>query len=158
MSESQTSKMGRPSDYSPELATLICERIAEGESLRQICQDKDMPTKTTVFRWLGSKDAIHDDFRDQYAGARVAQAELMAEEILEIADDATNDFMTITKGDASYEVENKEWTSRSKLRVETRLKLMALLAPKKFGNKVAVDHTNAGEPFKVYAGFDPEQV
>jgi hypothetical protein len=86
------------------------------------------------------------------------QADTMMDEVLEIADDGTNDFMTITKGDVSYEVENKEWTSRSKLRVESRLKLMALLAPKKYGSKVAVDHTTGGEPFKVYAEFDPEEV
>ena len=30
----------------------ICARIAEGESLRQICLDPEMPAESTVFRWL----------------------------------------------------------------------------------------------------------
>jgi hypothetical protein len=154
-SQDDQKKPGRPSDYSDALATLICDRIAEGESLRGICKDEGMPDKATVLRWL--KKPENTAFRDQYAQAHEDQAETMAAEILEIADDGSNDFMTVTKGDASYVIENKEWTSRSKLRVEARFKLMALLAPKKYGTK-HVDHTTGGEPFKAYAGFDPDQV
>lgn len=131
--------MSRPSDYTTELAEVICDRIAEGESLRSICKGDDMPDKTTVLRWLRR----HEEFRTQYAQAREDQAELLLDEILEIADDATNDFMTITKGDASYEVENKEWTSRSKLRVDARKWAMSKLAPKKYGDKL--DVTSGGE-------------
>ncbi len=46
-----------------------------------------MPDKATVFRWLAAKP----DFRDQYACAREAQADAMAEDILEIADDGSSD-------------------------------------------------------------------
>jgi hypothetical protein len=56
--------------------------------------------------------------------------------MIDIADDGSNDFMTITKGDISYEVENKEWTSRSKLRVETRKWAASKLKPKKYGEKL----------------------
>lgn len=130
---------GRPSTYTPEVADAICDRIAEGASLRAICADEAMPGRTTVNRWLREKA----EFRDQYARAREEQAEHLLDEILEIADDATNDFMTITKGDVSYEVENKEWTSRSKLRVDTRKWAMSKLAPKKYGDKL--DVTSGGE-------------
>jgi hypothetical protein len=43
---------GRLSDYTPELATKICERIANGESVRSIVKDEDMPASSTIFRWL----------------------------------------------------------------------------------------------------------
>lgn len=101
--------------------------------------DGAMPGRTTVNRWLRE----NTEFRDQYARAREEQAEHLLDEILLIADDATNDFMTITKGDVSYEVENKEWTSRSKLRVDTRKWAMSKLAPKKYGDRL--DLTSGGE-------------
>ena len=58
-------KRGRPSRYTSELAAVICERLAEGETLRSICRDDKMPDKATVLRWLGDK--AKTDFRDQYA-------------------------------------------------------------------------------------------
>jgi hypothetical protein len=54
---------GRPSRFTDEIGLIICERLANGESLRAMCEDDDMPDKATVFRWL----AFHEDFRDRYA-------------------------------------------------------------------------------------------
>jgi hypothetical protein len=127
--------MAGVSTYTVEVGDAICERIAEGESLRKICQDDDMPSKTTVFRWLEDNEV----FRDQYARAREWQAETLMEEALEIADDRHNDVQQIeiapgTKIDrVDYEV-----IQRSKLRVEARLKLMGQLAPKKYGPKMSL--------------------
>jgi hypothetical protein len=130
--------MGRPSDYSPEITTAICVRLGLGESLREICRDEDMPNKSTVMRWL----AEHQEFRDQYAGAREAQADYYAEEIIEIADDGTNDWMERKRDDGTtIEVENKEVLNRSRLRVDTRKWLMARMAPKKYGDKITQEHT-----------------
>ena len=63
------------------------------------------------------------------------------EEILEIADDGSNDLMTITKGDLSYEAENKEVTNRSRLRVDARKWIASKLKPKKYGDKVDMAHS-----------------
>lgn len=145
-------KTGRPSDYSDALADAICERIADGESLRSICRDEEMPGKSTVMRWLA--DDKYGAFRDQYASAHVEQAETLREQILEIADGTAHDTIVTDFGPKP----NAEWINRSKLMVDARFKLMALLNPKKYGPKVAVDHTTGGEPFKAYAGFDPAQV
>ena len=62
---------GRPSDYSEQIAEIICSRIGDGESLRHICANGDMPSKTSVMRWLEA----NKEFRDQYARARELQAE-----------------------------------------------------------------------------------
>lgn len=133
-------KTGRPSDYSTEITTAICIRLGLGESLREICRNDDMPDKSTVMRWL----ATHAEFRDQYAGAREAQADYYAEEIIEISDDGSNDWMTRKGADGSdVEVENKEVLSRSKLRVDTRKWLMARMAPKKYGDKITQEVTGA---------------
>lgn len=132
-------KTGRPTDFSEKIVDQICERISEGESLRTICADDNMPTKTTVFRWLAKEE--NKEFRDQYARAREIQAENLAEEMFEIADDGTNDWMTIGRGDNKYEIENKEVTNRSKLRVETRKWYLSKILPKKYGDKLDVAHS-----------------
>jgi hypothetical protein len=116
---SNKAPVGRPSDYSQKLAQDICRRIADGESLRQICASQGMPTKTSVMRWLGANVA----FRDIYSRARELQAEHFAEEILAISDDGSKD-------------SDPENVSRSRLRVETRKWLMVRMAPKKYGDKV----------------------
>lgn len=134
-------KRGRPSDYTAELAAVICARIANGESLREICAGEELPNKSTIFRWI----AAHDEFRDQYARAREAQIEHWAEEIVEIADDATNDWIERQNPDgSSYDLVHTEHINRSRLRVDTRKWLMSKLAAKKYGDKVTQEHTGEG--------------
>lgn len=137
-------KTGRPSDYNSDVTSAICVRLGLGESLREICRDEAMPDKSTVMRWL----ATHQEFRDQYASAREAQADYYAEEIIEISDDGTNDWMERKRSDGSAEeVENKEVLNRSRLRVDTRKWLMARMAPKKYGDKITQEVTGAdGSP------------
>ncbi len=86
---------GRPSLFSQELADAICESLIEGKSLRTICRNEAMPAAGTVCRWL-SQD---EKFREQYARAREAQADTLADEALEIADDGTNDWMERKNGE-----------------------------------------------------------
>ena len=133
---------GRPTIFTWEIADKICEEIAtSSKSLKSICSVEGMPAVRTVLSWLskGNKDDAEPflkDFVHQYARAREEQADFLAEEILEIADDGSNDLMTIVKGDASYEQENKEVTNRSKLRVEARKWIASKLKPKKYGDKL----------------------
>ena len=116
------------------MADSICERVAKGESLRSICETEEMPDRSNVFRWLGSIP----EFRDQYAHAKEESANAMAEEILEIADDGTNDWMEkiSSEGEVIGWQLNGEHIQRSKLRVDTRKWLMAKLQPKKYGEKL----------------------
>ncbi len=130
-------KRGRPSIYSVALATRICTRLAGGESLRHICGDAKMPAESTVHGWLVADE--HKDFAARYALARCLQADFFADEILEIADDADNDF---TAGKEGGKVVNHEHISRSRLRVDTRKFLMGKLDPKKYGDKL--QHTGDG--------------
>jgi hypothetical protein len=105
----------------------------DGESLRQICRDPQMPSKTSVMRWL----AAHKSFSDQYARARLEQAEGFADEILEIADDSRNDWIEREFGRGNVvEVPDREVTDRSKLRVDARKWLMSKMLPKKYGEAV----------------------
>jgi len=74
--------MPRPLEFNEAVADAICERLADGESLRSICRDDEMPAKSTVFKWLGLIPA----FADQYARARETQADSLADDIVDIAD------------------------------------------------------------------------
>jgi hypothetical protein len=128
-------KVGRPPIYDQEVADKICEQIAcTSKSLRTICAEQGMPSVGTVLKWLRE----NSEFLAQYTRAKEEQADFLIEEMIDISDDGSNDLMTITKGDISYEQENKEVTSRSKLRVETRKWIASKLKPKKYGEKLDV--------------------
>lgn len=120
--------------YTDKLAKQICDRLATShDSLKVICEDVKI-APSTVFKWLTEIP----DFSEQYARAREAQADFLADEILEIADDASRD--TIITEDGAM-LENKEWTNRSKLRVDARKWIASKLKPKKYGEKLDMEHT-----------------
>ncbi len=123
--------MARPSKFTQKLADNICERIADGESLRAICKGGAMPSKTTVMRWLG--DVRNLEFRDQYARAREMQADTLFDQILSIADDGSNDTQRTEDGKV---IVNHDHIQRSRLRVDARKWMTAKLAPKKYGERV----------------------
>lgn len=136
--------MGRPAfEFTEENMNFICEKIAESSlGLVELHEQfkPDFPAKSVIYRELAKNEA----FRDKYAQARQLQAEAMADEILRIADDGSNDLMTIVKGDQSYEMENKEVVNRSRLRVDTRKWLMSKLLPKKYGERLELENKHSG--------------
>lgn len=133
--------MGRPSEFRQETADAICERLAEGESLRSICLDEEMPASSTVFKWLAANEA----FAEQYGRAREAQADTLFDEILDIADDGSNDWMVqnTKDGEALGWRENGEALRRSALRVDARKWMAGKLRPKKYGDKVMTEHSGS---------------
>ena len=133
--------VGRPSTYSDELADRICEMLVEGNSLNSICKIDGMPNISTVFRWLRTMP----EFATSYARARDEQAETHWDEIIDIADDGTNDWMEKLDGDgkpAGY-ILNGEAVQRSKLRVHARMWVAARMKPRKYGSGVESSASNA---------------
>ncbi len=129
---------GRPSKYTPELADEICQRLSEGEPLRQICREEYMPHWSNVYEWMRKDEAL----AARIAHARELGHDAISEECLEIADDATNDYMDKVRKDGEVVRElDAEHVQRSKLRIETRLKLLAKWSPKKYGDRQEIDHT-----------------
>lgn len=143
--------MPRGTDYTDEIAAEICERLADGESLRTICADSEMPNRSTVFRWLADEGNV--SFRDQYARAREAQADAIFDDILEIADDGSNDWMEKKDGEGNSLGwrENGEALRRSVLRVDARKWMAGKLRPKKYGEKL--QHTGADGDGPVHVSF-----
>ncbi|MEX2741098.1 terminase small subunit protein [Rhizobium mongolense] len=130
------SAAGRPTKYTETLADAICEQIADGTSLRRICKDESMPAKSTVFAWLA--DPSHEEFRTKYAYAREAQADSLVDDMTDIADDGSNDWMEKRdgEGEAIGWRENGEAMRRSALRISTRQWIAEKLKPKKYGSKL----------------------
>jgi hypothetical protein len=110
--------MGRPSDYTQEVASLICNRLADGESLRAICLDDDMPARETVRGWL----IRLPEFAGQYARARGEQGDAYADEIVAIADDKDED------------------ANSRRVRIDARKWAAGKLRPDVYGEKVTQEH------------------
>lgn len=128
---------GRPCLYTPDVAAEILRRLTEGESLRAICKDAHLPAESTVRAW-----AVEDlnGFAAHYARARDIGLDAMADELLEISDDGSNDWMERNGADSEGWSVNGEALGRSRLRVDTRKWLLSKMAPKKYGDRVALDH------------------
>lgn len=122
--------------YTPELARLICERLAAGETLRSICRDIAPPTESTVRRWV--LDDV-DGFAAQYARAREIGYQCMADELLEEARNPRVGQKRKTKGDGSIEVEEGDAVDRSRLVVDTLKWTLAKALPKIYGEKPPVE-------------------
>lgn len=132
--------------YSDEVKAKVLDLIAEGLSLRDIARREGMPSPNAVQHWARTDD----DFAVQYARAMEARMDVHAEEILEIADDATNDWMERNNPDNPGWTANGEHIQRSRLRVDARKWLMSKLAPKKYGDKLVNEHTGKdGEPIAI---------
>lgn len=118
--ETVENKRGRPSGYTPEIATEICARIATGsESIRAICADDAMPSTSMVFRWILEKP----DFREQYARAREEQTEVYAQDMLDIARNCPAD---------------KEAINKARLEIDTMKWIASKLKPKKYGDAMTL--------------------
>ncbi len=130
---------GRPTDYSPELVAEMCERIAQGESVRSLTSDDRMPAMATFFRWLHEKE----EFKEQYAIAKELGAEALFADIIGIADDGTNDWMEQqdSEGNVTGYRLNGEAVARSRLRVDTRKWYLSKVLPKVYGDKQQIEQT-----------------
>lgn len=119
---------GRPTKYTKALALKICSRIAEGESVRSISKDKDMPNASTIHAWV----LDNEEFSKQYDIAKSIGAEVEAEEIESIARD-----MNLDVPRAKLITDVKKWNLSKKL-------------PNRFGDKLDIDHKSNG---KTITGF-----
>ena len=141
--------MARPSSFTQEIADEICRRLTLGETLRAICRDDGMPSRETVARWYTSADPFFAEFRGQYARAREEQAHNLVDEIVEISDDGTNDWMERRSesekgaGISTGWVLNGEHVQRSRLRVDSRKWFASKVLPKIYGDKVQAELTGA---------------
>jgi len=141
--------IGRPSSYDPVVAEKICELLSEGVPLREICRMEGMPAWRNIYFWM----ARDEDLSAHIARAREMGYDNIAEECLDIADNSSNDWMDREIRNAHGKIEvtrvvDTEHIQRSKLRIETRLKLLAKWKPEKYGDKTIIAGDANGAPIK----------
>jgi terminase small subunit-like protein len=121
----------RPSKFTPELGEKICELVSCGWLMKDAARHFGIPPET-VCRWV----VKHEAFRAAYEVARAQRTEIWAEEIIEIADDATRDYTTDQQGNRVF---NHESVHRARLRIEARKWQMARLDPRLWGDRQQID-------------------
>lgn len=128
--------MAGESQWGDDTRQSILESLSIGKSLRSICEVDGMPSESLVRKWVIQDEA----FGAQYARAREAGMEALADEILDIADSQEGD--VITKLDGT-KTPNHDNINRAKLRVDTRKWIMSKIAPKKYGDKLDLNHSGS---------------
>ena len=125
---------GRPTDYNPEIAMRICELVSTHPyGLKKLTRlFPELPHETTINLWRH----LHDEFFMQYSKAKLRQADLLAEECLDISDDVSQDYIEGEDGNTKC---NTEFVNRSRLRIDTRKWLASKLLPKQYGDQKQVE-------------------
>lgn len=122
-------KRGRPPmAFNPDIGEEICQRLANGQSLTAICDLPNMPSIPVVYKWI----RLEPSFASDYMRAREEQAHSLFDQCLSIADDTANDLLVNDEGEATA---NTIAVTRAKLRIDTRMRMAAKLAPKVFSER-----------------------
>ena len=117
---------------------IICDRIIEGESVKTILRDENMPSSKTFWKWLNEdKEKVN-----QYARAKELYAESVFEDIMLISDGTGDDILIDEEG---KEQVNHQVIQRDRLRVDSRKWALSKMNPKKYGDKLETDNNHSGE-------------
>lgn len=130
----KSSKKGRATKFTQELADEICNTIASNsKGIGMLCEENThWPNKDTIFTWLKNNSA----FSDQYARAKQCQIECLVDQMLEIADDTSQDSLIDEQGKMIF---NPQSINRARLKIDTRKWLACKLVPRVYGLKPGED-------------------
>lgn len=131
--EQEQLEKNKPVTYSDELFNSICDRLSEGESLRKICEDVTMPSKSNVLKWIRDSKKL----QDQYARAKQESSDAWAEEMIDLIKDTEKDSNAIQK---------------TRLQIDTMKWLMSKQKPKKYGDKLDLTSDGKVLPTPIYGG------
>jgi hypothetical protein len=135
--------------YQAETFNTMLERIADGESVKSICEEDGMPSQQTFYRWIRE----NAEQCEKYTRAKEFWADAQLEEIVNISDESTNDIIFNEQGKP---IINGDAIQRARLRIDTRKWCMGRLNPKKYGDKMAVGNAD-DKPFETKDVTDPAE-
>lgn len=130
-----------------EIVAEICQRIANGEALTNICtkdRKDDYPPRTTFYDW---KDE-NPEFEKAYLRAMKLRVDAYVEETFEIADDGRNDWVKANDPNNPGYVFNGEHSQRSKMRISQRNWYAEKICPRIYGQKIALGGADDMPPIK----------
>lgn len=119
-------KLGRPTDYTDDLADQICEKVALGSNLNRICAEKTGPARSAVYKWLSQ----HAYFSDKYARAREDRADWRSDKLDDIC--AKVEAGKLDPQAARVIVDTYKWQAGKE-------------KPKVYADRVAHDHKHSGD-------------
>lgn len=157
-------KQGRPTKYNNKVASIICEKLAQGESLVAICRPDSMPSRVSVYAWLDAEvnsKELRDErgFLNRYTRARELQADSFFDDAIDIADHCEHDEVEVEGPNGKYTKPSHENIQRSRLRVDTRLKVAAITRPEKYSEKKIMELTGkAGGPIEHASTLSDDQL
>ena len=125
--------MARPTKCTPEITEELCQRLAAGDSLRDICSDDRMPEKSTVLLWVVQGRNIEGTdrpFSDQYHAGREAAGYSHADEAMALRNELRSG--TLDPQTAKVILDALKWGAER-------------MAPKRHSQRQEIDHTTAGE-------------
>lgn len=144
MTKKQGPVMGRPTKYTKALALKICRKIAEGVPLTKVVKEDWCPGYSTIMDWrCPSSGQYNKQFSEMYDRSRDDQADFLIDEMLEIADNNSDD--TIIDPRTGNMRCDYEWVQRSRLRVDTRKFVAAKMKPRTYGDTAMIKHTADNE-------------
>ena len=129
-------------EFDQDAADEVCARLMDGQSLRAICRDELLPSERTVFNWLSQNET----FVQQYARARGVQADVMFDEMHDIADTPVVGVKTTSKP-TGVETTEGDMIDHRRMQIVTRKWMLGKMAPKKYGDKTQIEHSGT-------VGFD----
>jgi len=129
---------GTLSRYTRPLAERICDELRAGRTLKEICGEDGMPSDRVVRQWMRTD---RDGFRARYWQARGIGYLALADEIIDIADNTTNDFMARREHQGPGEAgrRDRESVERSRLRITARCWLLSKMLPRTLGSRLSVE-------------------
>jgi hypothetical protein len=142
LADSRAVRKGAPTKFNADIAKRICELVAGTTlTLHQIARELNLGHGGVILAWAHR----HEDFGQQYARAREHQMQLRADELLEIADDASNDWIDVEmESGRVVRMLDHEHVKRSEVRIRTRMWLMQRYAPKVFGHRLTMTDADGG--------------
>lgn len=141
--------MKTPVTFTQKVADRICAELSKGRSLRSTCTDEGMPAPSTVLDWC----EVHPEFGEQYARARLRGYSLLADEIIDISDEAEFEPVPGQDGEDPREVRvDATAVARNRLRVDSRKWMLSKMLPKVYGDKTQTEISGPdGGPVQVQA-------
>lgn len=124
-------KLGRPTNYTPEMGAMICDAIAEGQTLTDFCADEAMPKTSTIGHWRSK----HPDFEAMYAHARLLAGDREA--------DNAKRFSEMTHVQLPNGMYVPLDTNRARLMADTAKWRASKLYPKNYGDKQFIEHSGS---------------
>jgi hypothetical protein len=143
---------GRPTKHTQDLADRLCDQLADGKSLRKVCESDEFPSKTTIFNWLRTNES----FLDQYTRAKTETADSHVDDLVDGVENIGSPVLdddgkaVMIKGKPLMVVDMVA-IAHAKLIAETKKWAAIKLSPKKYGEKI--DLTTAGEKITFNSNF-----